>query len=102
MTHLEHNSQKCLQYHFIKIVHFVIYTALCCFTIHVGQTIFPFFLPGMILSLQMPVGTLIGKIVLSVNSSHFNLSEVSERMQLAIEHTVQAATQVRLLLSRPG
>uniref|UniRef100_A0A8C3AW17 ATP binding cassette subfamily A member 12 n=1 Tax=Cyclopterus lumpus TaxID=8103 RepID=A0A8C3AW17_CYCLU len=48
---------------------------------------------GMILSLQMPVETLISKIALSVNSSHFNLSEVSERMQLAIEHTVLAAKQ---------
>lgn len=49
----------------------------------------------MILSLQMPVVTLVKEIVQSLNGSHFNLSEVSERMQLAIERTVQAAEQVR-------
>ncbi|KAM8855240.1 uncharacterized protein abca12 [Spinachia spinachia] len=48
---------------------------------------------GMIQSLQMPVVTLISEIAQSVNSSNLNFSEVSERMQLAIEHTVQAAQQ---------
>lgn len=48
---------------------------------------------AMILSLQMPVVTLVKEIVQSLNGSHFNLSEVSERMQLAIERTVQAAEQ---------
>ncbi|XP_068429142.1 uncharacterized protein abca12 [Clinocottus analis] len=48
---------------------------------------------GMILRLQVPVVNLISEIALSVNSSHFNFSEVSERMPLAIEHTVQAAEQ---------
>nr|XP_040057060.1 ATP-binding cassette sub-family A member 12 [Gasterosteus aculeatus aculeatus] len=48
---------------------------------------------GMIQSLQMPVVTLISKIAQSVNSSNFNFSEISERMQLAIEGTVQAAEQ---------
>ncbi|XP_031714357.1 ATP-binding cassette sub-family A member 12 [Anarrhichthys ocellatus] len=47
----------------------------------------------MIQSLQMPVVTLINEITRSVNSSHFNLSEALERMELAIEHTVQAAEQ---------
>ncbi|XP_070770245.1 uncharacterized protein abca12 [Enoplosus armatus] len=47
----------------------------------------------MILSLQMPVMTLMREIAQSVNTSHFNLSEFSERMQLAIEHTVEAAQQ---------
>uniref|UniRef100_UPI003AAEC31A uncharacterized protein abca12 n=1 Tax=Centroberyx gerrardi TaxID=166262 RepID=UPI003AAEC31A len=46
-----------------------------------------------ILSLQMPITTLMADIVHSVNSSHFNLSDVSERMQVAIELTVQAAHQ---------
>ncbi|XP_044222425.1 glucosylceramide transporter ABCA12 [Thunnus albacares] len=48
---------------------------------------------ALILSLQKPVMTLMTDIVQSVNSSHFNLSAVSERMQLAIEHTVQAVQQ---------
>ncbi|XP_068590097.1 glucosylceramide transporter ABCA12 [Cebidichthys violaceus] len=47
----------------------------------------------MIQSLQTPVVTLISEIALSVNSSHFNMSEALERMDLAIEHTVQAAEQ---------
>ncbi|KAL6100670.1 abca12 [Pungitius sinensis] len=48
---------------------------------------------GMIQSLQMPVVTLMSEIAQSVNSSNFNFSEVSERMQLAIARTVQAAEQ---------
>ncbi len=56
----------------------------------------------MILSLQMPVVTLMREIAQSVNTSHFNLSEVSERMQLAIERTVQAVQQVRLPLISLG
>ncbi|XP_065818444.1 glucosylceramide transporter ABCA12 [Labrus bergylta] len=47
----------------------------------------------MILSLQKPMVTLMKEIAQSVNSSHFNLTEVTERMQVAIEHTVQAAQQ---------
>ncbi|XP_032384919.1 ATP-binding cassette sub-family A member 12 isoform X2 [Etheostoma spectabile] len=47
----------------------------------------------MILSLQMPVATLMREIAQSVNTSHFNLSEFLEGMQLAIERTVQAAEQ---------
>uniref|UniRef100_A0A8C9YEQ3 ATP binding cassette subfamily A member 12 n=1 Tax=Sander lucioperca TaxID=283035 RepID=A0A8C9YEQ3_SANLU len=47
----------------------------------------------MILSLQMPVVTLMREIAQSVNTSQFNLSEFLERMQLAIERTVQAAEQ---------
>ncbi|XP_041662328.1 ATP-binding cassette sub-family A member 12 [Cheilinus undulatus] len=47
----------------------------------------------MVLSLQGPMVTLMTEIVHTVNSSHCNLTEVSERMQAAIEHTVQAAQQ---------
>ncbi|XP_038576238.1 uncharacterized protein abca12 isoform X3 [Micropterus salmoides] len=47
----------------------------------------------MILSLQMPVVTLMKEIAHSLNTSHFNLSEVLEGMQRAIELTVQAAQQ---------
>ncbi|XP_047193227.1 glucosylceramide transporter ABCA12 isoform X2 [Scophthalmus maximus] len=47
----------------------------------------------MILSLQMPVVTLMKEVARSVNSSHFNLSEVMERLQFAIERTVQPAEQ---------
>uniref|UniRef100_A0A665XAY9 ATP-binding cassette, sub-family A (ABC1), member 12 n=1 Tax=Echeneis naucrates TaxID=173247 RepID=A0A665XAY9_ECHNA len=47
----------------------------------------------MILSLQMPVVTLLTEMAQSVNSSQFNLSEVTERMQSAIEYTVQGAQQ---------
>ncbi|XP_049904471.1 glucosylceramide transporter ABCA12 isoform X1 [Epinephelus moara] len=47
----------------------------------------------LILSLQTPVATLMIQLAQSVNSSHFNLTEVSERMQLAIERTLQAVEQ---------
>ncbi|XP_040913792.1 ATP-binding cassette sub-family A member 12 [Toxotes jaculatrix] len=47
----------------------------------------------MILNLQMPVLTLMREMAQSVNTSHFNVSEVLARMQFAIEHTVQAAQQ---------
>ncbi|XP_041858132.1 ATP-binding cassette sub-family A member 12 isoform X2 [Melanotaenia boesemani] len=47
----------------------------------------------MIMSLQMPMVTLMRDIALSVNTSHFNLSELSEEMQHAIEHTVKAAQE---------
>ncbi|XP_008296369.1 ATP-binding cassette sub-family A member 12 [Stegastes partitus] len=47
----------------------------------------------MILSLQTPVVTLMTEMAQSMNTSHFNLSEASERMQVAIERTVQAAQQ---------
>lgn len=55
----------------------------------------------LIHSLQMPVVNLMREIVQSVNTSRFNLPEVLERMQLAIENTVQAAQQVRLPLFSP-
>ncbi|XP_049449732.1 glucosylceramide transporter ABCA12 isoform X16 [Epinephelus fuscoguttatus] len=47
----------------------------------------------LILSLQTPVATLMIQLAQSVNSSHFNLTEFSERMQLAIERTLQAVEQ---------
>ncbi|XP_051259483.1 uncharacterized protein abca12 isoform X6 [Dicentrarchus labrax] len=47
----------------------------------------------LIQSLQMPVVTLMEEVAQSVNTSHFNLSEVVERMPLAIERTMQAAQQ---------
>lgn len=52
----------------------------------------------LIHSLQMPVVNLIREIAQSLNTSHINLPELLERMQLAIENTVQAAQQVRLPL----
>ncbi|XP_071316090.1 ATP-binding cassette sub-family A member 13 [Trachinotus anak] len=52
----------------------------------------------MVQSLQMPVVSLMREIALSVNTSHFNLSELLERMQFAIEHTVQAAQQANATL----
>ncbi|XP_060910213.1 uncharacterized protein abca12 isoform X2 [Labrus mixtus] len=52
----------------------------------------------MRLSLQKPMVTLMKEIAQSVNSSHFNLTEVTERMQVAIEHTVQAAQQANSTL----
>lgn len=52
----------------------------------------------LIQSLQMPVVTLMKEIAQSVNTSHFNLSEVlgSSEWQHAIERLLQAAEQVRL------
>ncbi|XP_034429942.1 ATP-binding cassette sub-family A member 12 isoform X2 [Hippoglossus hippoglossus] len=47
----------------------------------------------LLLSLQTPVVTLMREVARSVNTSHFNLSEVTERIQAAIEHTLQAAQQ---------
>nr|XP_061799272.1 uncharacterized protein LOC133590666 [Nerophis lumbriciformis] len=47
----------------------------------------------MLLSLAKPVMDLISEIAQSVNSSHFNLSEIAERMPPAIEQTVLAAQQ---------
>ncbi|XP_077472726.1 uncharacterized protein abca12 [Stigmatopora argus] len=47
----------------------------------------------MMLSLVEPVKDLIREIAQAVNSSHFNLSEIAERMQPAIEHTMLAAQQ---------
>uniref|UniRef100_A0A7N6BK81 ABC transporter domain-containing protein n=1 Tax=Anabas testudineus TaxID=64144 RepID=A0A7N6BK81_ANATE len=40
---------------------------------------------AMVLSLQLPIMTLMKEIVQSVNTSHFNLSDISERIQLAVE-----------------
>ncbi|KAM4558332.1 uncharacterized protein abca12 [Odontesthes bonariensis] len=47
----------------------------------------------MIMSLQMPMVTLMTDIAVSVNNSRLNVSELSEGMQFAIEHTIQAAQQ---------
>ncbi|TMS06801.1 ATP-binding cassette sub-family A member 12 [Larimichthys crocea] len=47
----------------------------------------------LILSLQMPVVTLMREISQSVNTSHLNLSVITERMQPSIERTLQAAQQ---------
>ncbi|KAF3843012.1 hypothetical protein F7725_001861 [Dissostichus mawsoni] len=47
----------------------------------------------MIQSLQMPVVTLMREIAQSVNSTHLNLSEISQRMQPAVEHTLELAEQ---------
>nr|XP_057937662.1 glucosylceramide transporter ABCA12 [Doryrhamphus excisus] len=47
----------------------------------------------LIRNLQKPLMTLMTEIAQFVNSSHFNLSEISERMQPAIENTLLAAEQ---------
>ncbi|MEQ2251418.1 hypothetical protein ILYODFUR_010724, partial [Ilyodon furcidens] len=47
----------------------------------------------MILSLQMPLASLMRDITLAVNTSHLNISELTVEMQLAIERTLQAAQQ---------
>ncbi|KAK1903421.1 ATP-binding cassette sub-family A member 12, partial [Dissostichus eleginoides] len=47
----------------------------------------------MIQSLQMPVVTLMREIAQSVNSTHLNLSEISQRMQPAVEHMLELAEQ---------
>ncbi|KAM6934409.1 glucosylceramide transporter ABCA12 [Xenentodon cancila] len=47
----------------------------------------------MILSLQIPVITLMNDIAATVNSSNLNLTQLSEGIQHAINHTVQAAQQ---------
>ncbi|XP_068602787.1 glucosylceramide transporter ABCA12 [Brachionichthys hirsutus] len=44
-------------------------------------------------SLQVPVVTLTRAIAQSANSSYFNISDITERMQLAIQSTVQAVRQ---------
>ncbi|KAM3607617.1 uncharacterized protein V6R79_010758 [Siganus canaliculatus] len=56
----------------------------------------------LILSFQTPVVTLMREIAQSANTSRFNLSEVSERMPLAIERTVQAAQQANGTLECRG
>ncbi|XP_051937575.1 glucosylceramide transporter ABCA12 [Hippocampus zosterae] len=48
----------------------------------------------MTVSLAKPVVTLMREIAQSVNTSHFNLSEISERIRPAIEQTLLAAEQV--------
>lgn len=50
----------------------------------------------MILSLQRPLVTLMREIASTVNSSQSNVTGLQEKMQLAIEHTLKAAQQVRL------
>lgn len=52
----------------------------------------------MILSLQRPLVTLMREIASAVNSSQFNVTGLQEKMQLAIEHTLKAAQQVRLFI----
>ncbi|KAM4561502.1 glucosylceramide transporter ABCA12 [Fundulus diaphanus] len=47
----------------------------------------------MLLSLQMPLATLVEGISWAVNTSHLNTSELTAGMQLAIEGTLQAAQQ---------
>ena len=61
-----------------------------------------FFLLALILSIQTPIVTLMGEIAQSVNGSHFNLSEVSERMQHAIERTLQVRLPLSHILCRCG
>lgn len=53
----------------------------------------------MILSLERPLVTLMREIASAVNNSQFNVTGLQEQMQLAIEHTLKAAQQVRLFLS---
>ncbi|KAK2839662.1 hypothetical protein Q5P01_013402 [Channa striata] len=53
----------------------------------------------MILSLQTPLLTLMREIAQSVNTSHFNLLDVSERMQLAIEHTANGTLECSEVLA---
>ncbi|XP_076025938.1 uncharacterized protein abca12 [Genypterus blacodes] len=48
---------------------------------------------ALIQSLQKPLLTLMSEIVLSVNSSQINLTALSEEMQRAIEHTIEAVQQ---------
>ncbi|KAG7227448.1 hypothetical protein INR49_005262 [Caranx melampygus] len=52
----------------------------------------------LILSLQKPLVNLMREMALSVNTSHFNMSEASEKMQSAIEGTVLAAQQANATL----
>lgn len=51
----------------------------------------------MILRMETPLVTLMKEIALSVNSSQFNVTGLQDKMQLAIELTLQAAQKVRLL-----
>lgn len=44
----------------------------------------------------MPLVTLMKDIGLFVNTTHFNFSELTEKMQLVIDSTLKAAQQVRL------
>lgn len=53
----------------------------------------------MISSLERPLVTLMREIASAVNSSQFNVTALQEKMQLAIEHTLKAAQQVRLFFS---
>ncbi|MEQ2157663.1 hypothetical protein GOODEAATRI_003937 [Goodea atripinnis] len=63
-----------------------------CRSRHMGQ-FHCFFFSEMILSLQMPLASLMRDIALAVNTSHLNISELTVEMQLAIERTLQAAQQ---------
>ncbi|XP_015235444.1 PREDICTED: ATP-binding cassette sub-family A member 12 [Cyprinodon variegatus] len=47
----------------------------------------------MLQSLQVPLVALMRDIVVSANSSHLNISELTMKMQLAVEGTLQAAQQ---------
>ncbi|RVE58101.1 hypothetical protein OJAV_G00205990 [Oryzias javanicus] len=53
---------------------------------------------GMVLSLEVPIMTLLREITVSLNSSHMNLSDLSENIQFAIEQTVQAVQQANSTL----
>lgn len=50
----------------------------------------------------MPAMTLMSDIAVSVNDSHLNLSELSESMLDAIDHTIQAAQQVSWCFLKDG
>lgn len=92
-------TQECLYCHFIRRNHMLPFSSyICCFfqRVHIGQIFCLFFHPELILSLQMPLATLMTEMAQAVNSTRFNLTEVLERMQRAIERTLQAVEQVRL------
>ncbi|XP_068185436.1 glucosylceramide transporter ABCA12 [Antennarius striatus] len=48
---------------------------------------------AFIQNLQVPVVTLMREIAWSVNSSHFNVSDITKRMQLGVKNTVHAVRQ---------
>lgn len=55
-----------------------------------------FFLLVVLLSLEMPLLTLMREIASTINSTQFNITGLQEQMQLAIEHTLRTMHQVRL------
>lgn len=56
------------------------------------------FFTVMTVSLAEPVVALTREIAQSVNASHFNLTEISERIRPAIEQTLLAAEKVKRTL----